>query len=155
MTDIDILEKILNQVATYYKQDIEEVKGKSRIAAIVKSRCMVSALACLNFNFSYTEVGKFLNKDRVSIIHLVKKAHVGHWLSDKKYQFDFTLNYSTLLGEIKDINLDVSLDIIDKYLLEIKASCSLISREMEKIDKILIKIEGEKYQNKIIEQIQN
>lgn len=64
---------LVDDVAKYYDMSPSEITGASRLAPIVKARHVVMYLLHADMNYSYSEIGRLMDRDPASVTHAVTK----------------------------------------------------------------------------------
>jgi chromosomal replication initiation ATPase DnaA len=82
------LDKIMDICCAYYNQDKDSVLGTRRLTELINPRHMFCYLAKNNTRLNDKEIGKYINRDRTTVINAVK--NITNWLtSDKGTQRDY------------------------------------------------------------------
>ena len=101
------LENILEVVKSELLIDLK--KNKSRKREVVDARRIYSDIARQLNIFSFTEIGKKINKDHASVIHYIKTSNDFKRI-DREYQRKYDLVFS------KTIKVNTDEKIISNYL---------------------------------------
>lgn len=96
-TDLTI-DEVIKEVCEYFHITHDELAGKGRNKNIVTARAYV-IYTCRKFtNYTFEQIGKALNRDHSSIMHLNKKFHddIGIYPTDKNLYAKFLdrINYT-------------------------------------------------------------
>ena len=102
------LERIMNNVCSYYKVEKFELKNKGRKAHVVNARQVYCYLATLHTDFSLYEIGLSINRDHATVLFARDKIklHCDLYYNTRKNINDLVnlIMYDCDLI-IKDVNL--------------------------------------------------
>ena len=118
---------ILRECCSYYGQDIEDVKSKSRLSELIEVRQMYCYLAKVRHYHKCKHTGNLINRDHSSVVHSAKAIENQFSINNKKVREDYIAIVRRM--ELDDINLKILMarQRIEKRKRENKRDADLIA----------------------------